>query len=1548
MLQQSRAELVVSDEDLIDQLPAGRRLMVAIDDRATAAAVGRQPDTDLGLAVGPEALAYVMFTSGSTGRPKGVQVTHGGVVNLVAAQAPVFGVAEGTGALQFASFGFDAWVSEVGVALVSGAELVVVSSAERAESGVLAGLIRDRGVEVATLPPSLLAILAPGDLDGLVTLVSAGERLSSNLATAWAAHHRVVNAYGPTEVTVCATAAVYDPAVEGEPAIGGPISNAGVYVLDRALNPVPVGVAGELYIGGAGLARGYVGRPDLTGERFVADPVAGDGSRLYRSGDLVRWRADGQLEFLGRADQQVKVRGYRIEPAEIETVLRRHPRVADAVVAADGQGADRRLAAYVVLDDQAVGIPVGELRAMVSAVLPDYMIPALFVELTNLPLTPSGKVDRAALPAPDHARPELADEFVAPRTATEQLLAGIWCEVLDLDRVGVHDDFFVLGGHSLLATRVVSRVQAVFKVEMLLVDLFDRPTVAELAEVIDRAATGVVARPMVPVDRDRPLPLSYAQQRLWFLAQLEPDSVQYNAALTMLWQGPLDVDGLAEAVGRLVARHEVLRTRLVTDADGTPYQAIDPAPDRLAVSVADVSGEADPAEALDRLVAVEERVPFDLATGPLLRVSVVRLSDSAHVVVLAMHHVVADGWSAEIIRRELPALYAGADLPDLPVQYADFAVWQRDWLSGAVLDRQLTYWRNLLTGAPVLDLPLDRPRPPVPSDQGAIIEFAVPPAVVDGLRRASRAAGASMFMTLLGGFAALLSRYSGQDDVIVRTPVANRNRTETEGVVGLFVNAMALRIDLSGDPTFGELLERVRERALGAQAHQDLPFEQLVDALGVERDRSRSPLGQVTFNYFADGAAEAAGEFEASGARASVAKEDLRLIVVESSTGLMGAVEYRTALFDEDRMARLTGHLVELFTAVAADVDVPMSQVDVLPQTERSRMVREWNQTGAALPVVGGAHELFEARVAAGPDRCAVTCGAESLSYGELNARANRLARYLAARGVGAETVVGVCLPRGIDVVVAVLAVWKAGGAYVPLDPEYPVERLGFMVQQSGASLVVSAGELLPATVVLDDPETVAAMGELPDTDLGVQVAPDGLAYVMFTSGSTGRPKGVQVTHGGVVNLIAAQTPVFEVAEGTGALQFASFGFDAWVSEVGVALASGAELVVASSAERASVAALIRDRGVQVATLPPSLLAVLTPGDLDGLVTLVSAGERLPADLAVAWGARHRLVNAYGPTETTVCATAGVYDCGEPSIGGPIGNVAVYVLDRSLMPVPVGVAGELYIGGAGVARGYVGRPELTAERFVADPFGGSRLYRSGDRVRWRGDGRLEFLGRADNQVKVRGHRIEPAEIETVLRGHPRVTDAVVIADGHGADRRLAAYVVLGDQAVGIPVGELQAMVSAALPDYMVPAVFVELQSLPLTPSRKVDRAALPSPDHARPDLTAEFTPPGTPTEEILAGIWCEVLGVDRVGIHDDFFLLGGHSLLATRVVSRLKITFGVELALPVLFDQPTVAGLAEVLEAELYREIEQMSEDEALRSLGESAPGTGDDEDGLQ
>ncbi len=1544
MIQDSGVSILVTREPLLAQLPEQSAQVVCLD--ADWDRILKEDETNPATEVRPENLAYVIYTSGSTGLPKGAMLQHRGVANLAAFQRSDLHLRQGDRVLQFASLSFDAAVWEFVMALLNGGTLCLASWEQLASGQGLLEVLRQERIRIATLPPSVLSVLPDEDLPDLETVISAGESCPWSIVQRWARNRRFINGYGPTEATVASTLWIADPTQVTTPTvpIGRPFQNVEVYVLDDEMRPVPVGVVGEVYIGGVGLARGYWGRPDLTADRFVPHPFSEEsGARLYRTGDLARYLADGNLEFVGRVDQQVKVRGFRIELGEVEAVLGRHPGVQDVVVVAHGEGEARRLVAYVVLES-AGEVTVGELRQYVVERLPDYMVPSAFVVLDSFPLTPNGKVDRRALPAPDGSRPELAARYVAPRSVVEEVVAGVWAEVLGVDRVGVLDDFFELGGHSLLATQVVSRLRDALGVEVPLRQLFEEPTVAAVARWVERARAGGEAAsavpPLQPISRQGELPLSFAQQRLWFLDQLSPGGSFYNIPSALRLRGELDVGALERSLTEVVRRHEVLRTTF-SEVGGRPVQVIHDA-ERVELEVVDLTGlaEADrEAEAL-RLAREEARRPFDLERGPLFRARLLRLGREDHVALLTLHHIVSDGWSMGVLVEEMASLYAAfqagqpSPLAELPIQYADYAAWQRSWLVGEELERQLGYWREQLAGAPsVLELPTDRPRPAVQTFSGSTESRVLSADLSEGLRRLSRKEGVTLFMTLLAAWQALLSRYSGQEDIVVGCPIANRQRSEVERLIGFFVNTLVLRTDLSGEPSFRELLRRVREVSLGAFGHQDLPFEQLVEALQPVRDLSHSPVFQVAFVWQNAplGELELPGlHLEPFGVSGGTAKYDLTLTMAEGSEGrLLAELEYNTDLFEASTIRRMLAHLERLLSAVVEDPKVAVGKVPLLSAAERRQQLEEWNQTELSFPEEVCAHEWFEERAAARPEAVALIFGEQEVSYGELNERANRLAHYLRDRGVGPEVRVGLCLERSVELLVGLLGILKAGGAFVPLDPAYPEERLRYMVEDSGVRVLLTEVEVLErlastgvevVCVDRDWEEICQRSGQNP----GVEVLPESLAYVIYTSGSTGRPKGTMLHHRGLVNLAAAQQAAFGVGEGSRVLQFSSLSFDASVWEVVMALLSGGTLCLAPRQVLATgqgLVGVLQEAEVTTVTLPPSVLAVMPEAELPHLETLITAGEALSGDLVRRWlRAGRRFFNAYGPTETTVCASLQLCtgeEGGSPPIGRPIGNMELYVLDRHLEPVPVGVAGELYIGGVGLARGYLGRAELTAERFVPDPFSGrvgARLYRTGDLGRYREDGAIEFLGRADHQVKVRGFRIELGEVESVLREHPGVRDAVVeVGEVAGGDRRLVAYYIAAD-GQEVSSGELRSYLRGRLPEYMVPSLLLALESFPLTPSGKVDRRALPLPSGERMAEGRAYVAPRDEVEEQVAAICAELLGVERVGVYDNFFDLGGHSLLATQFMSRVRETFEVELPLRSLFEGPTVAEVSKTIQ----------------------------------
>ncbi|HEX3131505.1 MAG TPA: non-ribosomal peptide synthase/polyketide synthase, partial [Thermoanaerobaculia bacterium] len=1495
---------------------------------------------------GPRA-AYAIYTSGTTGKPKGAVNSHLAIRNRLLWMQEAYGLTPDDRVLQKTPFSFDVSVWEFFWPLITGARLVVAIPGGHQDPAYLVRTIESERITTLHFVPSMLRVFldAPGARPAcLKRVICSGEALPADLVRRL---HEILpgvelhNLYGPTEAAVDVTAW---HCVEDEPSvpIGRPIANTTIHLVDPALGLVPVGIPGELFIGGVQPARGYHGRPELTAERFIPDPFADPGSRMYRTGDLARWRPDGAIEYLGRIDHQVKIRGVRIELGEIETALADHPDVSAAVVVAK----DQRLVAYVVTSppvplsqgergdvtgtelpgsqyEASTAFPLsprerelgGEvLRVYLASRLPDAYIPSTFVFLDELPLSPNGKVDRKALPEPD--APVSTRERVAPSTPLERFLAGLWSETLRVE-VGIHDSFFELGGNSISGAVLVNRLQRKLGEVVPVAAIFEAPTVARMASYLSRdrqALTPLVAR--VPQDGEE-LPLSFAQERLWFLDQLEPESPVYNIPVALRMTGPLDALALEQALAGLVRRHETLRTTFGF-RDGSPVQIVHSPDFRLArIELAE--------DDLEFFLRHEARQPFDLAEGPLLRATLVRLAEAEHVLFLNIHHIVADGWSLGVLVREVAALYAGQSLPELPVQYADFALWQRGWLDGETLGRQIDYWRATLADVPPLDLVADRPRPAVRTSAGGIVPVSFPSALRDRAAAVAIDSQASLFMVLMTGFQTLLHRLSHQDDLAVGTPVAGRTRAELEGLIGFFVNTLVLRSDASGDPAFRGLLERTRSRTLAAFDHQDVPFERLVEELAPERDRTRTPLFQVVFalqNAGGDGGSLPGLTLEPVPVHPGISKFDLTLTLTETPDGLAGAMEYSRDLWDPATVSNLAGWLGTLLSGAVADPDRALSALPLLTEAETRQVLTEWNQTGAEIPETP-LHRLFEARVAAKPRALAVEAGEVRLTYGELNRRANRLARRLRKLGVGPDTVVAFRLPRSPELIVASVAVFKTGGAYLPIDPAHPIERAATILRESGVELLLTRKGMetdfeVPVLTVDRDFRTESA------ENLDVDPLPDNLSYVIYTSGSTGVPKGAMLRHESLSSLCAWHLRFFGSGPGDRASLVAGPGFDASVWEVWANLVSGSSIHIPPAELVTSPPDLIRwvaEQRISLLFVPTPLAdAIVTEGLPEGipLRAIMTGGDRLHRRPPV--GAGWFLSNHYGPTECTVIMTAGKVPPSDedrlPTLGGPLANNRVYMLDRTLRPVPAGVPGELYIAGTGLGRGYRNRSDMTAERFLPDPFGqpGDRMYRTGDLARWVENGEIEFLGRIDHQVKIRGIRIELGEVEAALTSHPEVREAVVLV----RDRNLVAYVTGTASARA-----LREHLEARLPLAMVPASWVILDTLPLTPNGKVDRRALEKidPKAVEPEVETDLAPLRTPTEEMVAAVWSNLLGVERIGAQDEFFELGGHSLLATRLISRFRDVFGVDLPLSLVFERPTLEALAAAVdEASARRE----------------------------
>ncbi|HIK04811.1 MAG TPA: amino acid adenylation domain-containing protein [Trichormus sp. M33_DOE_039] len=1601
----------------------------------------------------PDNLAYVIYTSGSTGKPKGVLVNHRNVVRLFLATDNWYHFNANDVWTLFHSYAFDFSVWELWGALLYGGRLVIVPYWVSRDPKAFYRLLSQEQVTVLNQTPSAfrqliwvdqLPEMAQVELS-LRWVVFGGEALEPASLQPWFERHgdttpQLVNMYGITETTVHVTYRLitWADTTSHSSVIGRAIPDLQLYILDEQLQPVPIGVPGQMYVGGAGVARGYLNRPELTQDRFIqlgnsspsaplflCSPASFD-SPLYKTGDLARYLPDGSIEYLGRIDHQVKIRGFRIELGEIETAIAQYPHIREVVVIVrEDHPGDKRLVAYIVANQSPTD---SELREHLQQQLPDYMIPTAFVYLDVFPLTANGKLDRKALPTP--APTTTTTNFVLPRTDTEKAIADLFSSLLGVDKVSIHDNFFELGGHSLIATQVISRLRETFQIELPLRVLFESPRVVELAEIINNQRQinlELTAPALTPVSRENlDIPLSWAQQRLWFLEQLEAGSATYNIPAVVQLEGTLNVAALEQALTEIIHRHELLRTcfRLV---NGIPTQIIELENPSLhipptlqgkgvrglgQIPVIDLQGLPEPEQTqkVKQLAVTAAETPFNLQQAPLLRVELLRLGRESHVLLMTIHHIIADGWSVGIFIQELSALYqafcAGKPSPlaDLPIQYADFAIWQRKYLSGEILQAKLNYWKQQLADAPpLLELPTDKPRPAIQTFRGNKQDFALSLRLTEEIKNLSQKSGVTLFMTLQAAFVTLLHRYSGQTDILVGTPIANRNRKETESLIGFFVNTLVLRTQISGNPSFAELLQQVQMVALDGYAHQDVPFEQVVEALQPERNLSHTPLFQVMF------ALQNAplSNLELSGLKLTplpietvTAKFDLTLSMEETPQGLIGTWEYNCDLFEAETISRMTSHFQNLLTAIVAAPKQRIGLLPMLSEREQHQLLVEWNDTQTDFLVDKSIHQVFVEQVQKTPNATALVFANQSLTYTELNVRANQLAHYLIKQGVKPGDAVGICLERSLEMVIALLGILKAGGAYLPLDPQYPLERLSWMLTDAQPPLLLTQKHLVAKLPTVAETEIICLKSVEESINQESQENPlvtsqtDDLAYIMYTSGSTGKPKGVCIRHRGVVGLVKDNNYVNLNAEQV-FLQLAPISFDASTFEIWGSLLNGAKLAIApphqSSLEE--LGQIIQQYQVTTLWLTASLFHLMVDErleDLQPVRQLLAGGDVLSVFHIQKLLHRFpecRVINGYGPTENTTftCCFPVTADTKlglSVPIGRPIANTQVYILDTNLQPVPIGVKGELYVGGIGLAQGYLNRPDLTQEKFIQLGIGDESiqntlllsetlrererqrrtkfkiqnerilgtgdwrlgiqtlphphtpLYKTGDLARYLPDGTIEFCGRSDNQVKIRGFRIELGEIEAVLNQHPQVSQAVVIIQGETVtEKRLVAYIVLLPGATTTNT-ELFDFLQQQLPNYMIPAAFVFLDALPLTPNGKVNRHLSFTLDDRRPQINQALVTPHTPAEEVLTEIWAEILGVSNIGIHDNFFHLGGHSLLAAQLVNRIQQTFDLELPVRELFQKPTVAQLLAVL-AELAGGREIL--DEIARTIQEIA-----------
>ena len=1581
MLEDCGAAVVLTERTVRDRLadtaPTAR--VLALDSPDTQGLLSTAPADPPGPLAGPDDLAYVIYTSGSTGRPKGAMIPHRGVTNHVFWLIERLDLSAADRLLQKTTISFDASVWEFFAPLAVGAPVVLARPGGEKDTEYLAHAIREQDITILQMVPSALRVLLQEpSIDTCMSLryvVSGGEALDWELAGEFERRlprARLGNMYGPSEASDDTTSVdVADvPPGPGAVPIGRPIANARVYVLDAHRQPVPLGVAGELYIGGAGLARGYLNRPELTAERFVDDPFV-TGQRLYRTGDLVRWRPDGLIGFIGRTDHQVKIRGFRIELGEIENALKACTGVRNGVVVVhEDRPGNRRLVAYV----EGRQLDPARLRAELGERLPDYMVPAFLVMLPELPLLPNGKLDRKALPAPEAGFSHGGS--IAARSPLEQTLADIWADVLGCARVGVHDNFFDLGGHSLSATQAMARLRSVMGVALPLRTLFEAPTVAELAARVQTALGESSHQQLVPLvpgagSRSDRVPASSAQQALWTIERLNGPSGLYNIPLAIRLVGELDTHALAQALQAFVDRHPALRTRF-DQGDEAPVQIIAPHVE-VRLPIADMSTHANrpptaPAEdadaiahdealdpALDTAIDQLAEAPFDLARGPLLRAQLLRVSATDHVFVFVVHHIVADGWSIGLLARELPLLYRHARAgeqaalpPPAQLDFRDYAVWQQQWLASDAARTSLGWWRERLAGLEPLELPTDFPRPHDVLLRGDAVELVVSAERLAGLKTLARASRATLHMVLLAAFEALLMRYSGQHDFAVGTPVAGREHAELEGVFGMFVNMLVMRADLSGDPDFASLVQRVRQGALAAYSHQGIPFDRIVAEINPVREANRNPLFQVSFSVNNTPPAP----FELPGIKVrkvaghgESAKFDLSLSFAETGTELHGTLEYSADLFERATIERMASHLHNLIDAVIENPHARLSALPLMGRDELDQLLVQFNDTARSYPQHLTLHQLFEQQAARAPEAIAVAFEHHRLTYAELDARANRLAHHLRSLGVQPDSLVGICMPRCIELVVAMLAVLKAGGAYLPIDPDYPTERIAFMLDEGAATVVLTTSAALSnlptaqrdRAIVLDGAHWLEVAGALPDRAPEPTAGPEHLAYVIYTSGSTGRPKGVMVPHRAVTRLVC-NTDYVRIGPGDCIAHASNPSFDAATFEIWGALLNGARVAIVSNDVLLSAPDLrrwIAEDRIDTMFVTTALFnehVANAPDTFSGLRDLLTGGEAASPQ-AIARVLRHgpprRLLNVYGPTETTTFATWFELPR-EPDdvalqqaipIGRPIANTSCHVLDESMQPVPAGVVGELWIGGPGLARGYLNRPQLTAERFVEDPFSpGERLYRTGDRVSRRADGAIVFCGRADEQVKIRGFRIELAEIRSALatlRGL-RQQEVIVREDAPG-DRRLTAYLVWEPGLEPLHPDAIRTALAPLLPSFMMPAAFVALEALPITPNGKLDRAALPAPPtaaHCERGNERDVPEAGDETERELRAIWESVLGHSGISLDDNFFDLGGHSMLAVRLLAEVERRTGTRLRTAAFFRAPTIRRFAALLRDE--------------------------------
>ena len=1536
--------IVYTDNELLKQKGLEKYRCIKVQDSVSSSS---EPT---GTKAGIDSCAYVMYTSGTTGHPKGISVSHRNVIKLVYDPGEI-SIEQDDRVMQWSNYSFDGSTYDIYCSLLKGAGLYLIKDSSASDADEMSHVMIDKKITVCFMTTALFNTfvdIQPDALKGLRKILFGGEKVSLShvrKALSVLGENKIVHVYGPTETTVYATSyPVNNINEDGIIPIGRPLTNTKLYILSSSGKPVPEGITGELYIGGDGVSMGYVNNPELTEEKFIANPFdKTSDKKLYKTGDLCRWLPDGNIEYLSRTDDQVKIRGFRIELSEIENVLLQNESLSQAVVMArDSDDGTKQLTGYVVTAGK---FEKEEIINYLRSKLPDYMIPALWVEMESMPLTPNGKIDKKALPAPD-ASEGTSNEYVAPRNETEEKLAAIWKELLKTEKIGVNDSFFELGGHSLLAMRLISSVRKEMKSEIAIKDIFLRPTIADLAIHIETQSKATLLPPIVINERPERIPLSFSQERLAFIDKLE-GTVQYHIPIALRLKGKLNKENLGKALRQIANRHEILRT-VILEEDGVGYQVVREANnDEWNLNYSDGSVYKDDVEALQIYIQELINLPFDLSEDHMIRTHLIKINEDEHILVLNMHHIASDGWSLSIVISELVEMYEAltenreAKLSDLPIQYADFALWQRDYLKGEVLEKKLDYWKTKLKGTEPLQLPADFPRPAKLSINGASKEFNLDKDLSDSVHKLCQQSGTTMFMTLLAAFNVLLYRYSGQNDICVGSPIAGRQQKETEDLIGFFVNTLALRSDVSGELSFSKFLQQVKTTTLEAYENQEVPFEKIVESVESQRDMSRNPLFQVMFALQNVPDIPQLGIKELSLFKeefiSNVTKFDISFFMTETPVGLYGTVEYCTDLFSEETIDRMIGHFNQLLGSIVKAPQQMIGSLPMLSKAEEHKLLVEFNDTAVEFPkdkIDKGISGLIEEQAEINPDNVALVLNDNKLTYKELNERSNRLGHYLRSKGVKGGTLVPICMERSMEMITGIISILKAGGAYVPVDPDYPAERISYMLEDTGAKVMLTSKNVksrLPEVkgiAVIDTDSEIQEISKQSAENLKDKAEPGNIAYVLYTSGSTGKPKGVRMPESSLMNLLLWQDTQFENKQRK-VLQFTSLNFDVSFQEIFSTLCFGSTLCLISAERRIDMSEVLKDiAGYNITHLFIPYIVLKNLAELFSSLTdvkhsleeIITAGEQLVITKEIEEVLNKgniKLYNHYGPTEAHVVSSYKIDSTKDipllPPIGKPIANTKLYIVRDKDQPVPVGASGELYIGGVQVAQGYQNLPDLTAEKFIKDPFEnkeGARVYKTGDLVRWLPDGNIDYLGRIDDQIKIRGYRVEPGEIENMIQQSGMVSGSVVIAKADKTgNKRLTGYVVAGEN---FDKEEMINYLRGKLPDYMVPAFWVKLESIPLTPTGKTDKKALPDPDITE-ELKDKYVGPRNETEEKLAEIYKELLLLERVGVHDNFFELGGHSLLATRAVSAIKKKLSVNIPIKALFEFTNIAELSKYI-----------------------------------